>query len=324
MKAILCKSLDGPDALEIADLPESQPGAGQVVIRVAAAALNFFDTLMVRGKYQNRPELPFSPGGEVAGTIIRIGPGVEGLSVGQRVLGYVGSNGCREEVVVSVGDVIPMPDGVSYEAAAAMPVAYGTALHGLEDRGHVKPGQTVLVLGATGGTGLAAVEIAKILGAKVIAAGTSDEKLKICAERGADTLLNLTGIDLKETLRSLTDGKGVDVVYDGIGGPYAEPALRSVAWEGRYLVIGFAAGDIPKIPLNLLLLKGCELVGVFWGRHARLEPVAFRNQMDHLLNWCAEGKLRPHIDHVFPLEQTGEALKLMDTRKIKGKVIIKP
>ena len=324
MKAILCKSLDGPDALEIAELPECQPGAGQVVIRVAAAALNFFDTLMVRGKYQNRPELPFSPGGEVAGTIIRIGSGVEGLSIGQRVLGYVGSNGCREEVVASVGDVIPLPDGVSYEAAAAMPVAYGTALHGLEDRGHVKPGQTVLVLGATGGTGLAAVEIAKILGAKVIAAGTSDEKLKICAERGADQLLNLTGLDLKETLRSLTDGKGVDVVYDGIGGPYAEPALRSMAWEGRYLVIGFAAGDIPKIPLNLLLLKGCELVGVFWGRHAKQDPVAFRHQMDRLLNWCAEGKLRPHIDHVFPLEQTGEALKLMDTRKIKGKVVIKP
>jgi NADPH2:quinone reductase len=324
MKAILCKSLDGPDALEIADLPESQPEAGQVVIRVAAVALNFFDTLIVRGKYQVRPELPFSPGGEVAGKIIRIGPGVEGLQVGQRVLGYVGYNGCREEVVVAAKDVIPLPDGVSEEAAAAMPVAYGTALHGLEDRGQVKPGQSVLVLGATGGTGLAAVEIAKLLGATVIAAGTSDEKLKICAERGADKLLNLTGIDLKETLRTLTGGEGVDVIYDAIGGPYAEPAIRSMAWEGRYLVIGFAAGDIPKIPLNLLLLKGCELVGVFWGRHVRQEPGAFRDQMTRLLGWCAEGKLRPHIDHIFPLERTAEAIKLMDTRQIKGKVIIKP
>jgi NADPH2:quinone reductase len=324
MKALLCKSLDGPDALVIDDLPEVEPGLGEVAIRVVAVSLNFFDTLMVRGKYQNRPELPFSPGGEVAGTIARIGPGVEGLSLGQRVLGYVGYNGCREEVIASANDVVLLPDDISYEAAAALPIAYGTALHGLEDRGHVHAGQSVLILGATGGAGLAAVEVAVRLGADVIAAGTSADKLKICSERGAKHLLSLANTDVKDAIRAITGGKGPDVIYDCIGGPYAEPALRSIAWGGRYLVVGFAAGDIPKIPLNLVLLKGCELVGVFWGRHAKQNPVAFRDQMTRLLTWCANGEIRPHIDHIFPLERTAEALRMMEDRKIKGKIIIKP
>ena len=218
----------------------------------------------------------------------------------------------------------PLPDGISDEAAAAIPIAYGTALHGLEDRGHVKPGQTVLILGATGGAGLAAVEVALKLGASVVAAGSSDEKLKICAERGVEQLLNLTGTDVKEAVRSLNGGKGPEVIYDCIGGPYAEPALRSVAWGGRYLVVGFAAGEIPKIPLNLLLLKGCELVGVFWGRHAKLNPAAFREQMARLLAWGAEGAIRPHIDRVFPLEKTAEALHMIESRQIKGKIIVRP
>jgi NADPH:quinone reductase len=324
MKALLCKSLDGPETLEVGDLPEVAPGTDEVVIRVSAVALNFFDTLMVRGKYQTRPELPFSPGGEVAGTVARLGSGVESLSVGQRVLGYIGYNGCREEVIAPVKGVVPLPDDISDEAAAAIPIAYGTALHGLEDRGHVKAGRTVLVLGATGGAGLAAVEVAVRLGAEVIAAGTSEEKLKICAERGARHLLHLTATDLKDAARGLTGGKGPDVIYDCIGGPYAEPALRAIAWGGRYLVIGFAAGDIPKIPLNLLLLKGCELVGVFWGRHVAQDPAAFRDQMTRLVAWCAKGEIRPHIDHVFPLERTAEALHMMENRQIKGKVIIKP
>lgn len=323
MKALLCKSLDGPDALEIGDIPQAEPGPGQVSIRVSAVSLNFFDTLMVRGKYQNRPELPFSPGGEVAGTITRIGEGAAGFSIGQRVLGYIGFNGCREEVIVAAGDVIPLPDGISDEAAASIPIAYGTALHGLRDRGHVDPGQTVLILGATGGTGLAAVEVALQLGAEVVAAGSSDEKLKICAERGAQQLLNLTNIDVKDAVRALNGGKGPDVIYDCIGSSYAEPSLRSIAWGGRYLVIGFAAGDIPKIPLNLILLKGCDLVGVFWGRHVKQEPAAFHEQMTTLVDWCAKGKIRPHIDHSFPLEQTAEALKMMEKRQIKGKVVIK-
>jgi len=324
MKAVLCKSLDGPDALEMGEIPQPVPGEGEAAIRVSAVSLNFFDTLMVRGKYQNRPELPFSPGGEVAGTIVRIGPGVEGLSIGQRVLAYTGFNGCREETVAAAGETIPLPDGISDEAAAAIPIAYGTALHGLEDRGHVKPGQTVLILGATGGAGLAAVEVAVKLGANVVAAGSSDEKLKICSERGVKQLLNLTNADLKEAVRSLNGGKGPEVIYDCIGGPYAEPALRSIAWGGRYLVVGFAAGEIPKIPLNLVLLKGCELAGVFWGRHAKLNPAAFRNQMTRLLAWGAEGAIRPHIDHVLPLEKTAEALHMIEKRQIKGKVIIKP
>ncbi len=324
MKAVLCKSLDGPGALEIGDLPQAEPGPGEVSIRVSAAALNFFDTLIVRGKYQTRPDLPFSPGGEVAGTVVRVGAGVTGVSVGQRILGYTGYNGCREEAIASAEGIVSLPDGISDEAAASIPVAYGTALHGLEDRGHVQSGQTVLILGATGGAGLAAVEVAVRLGAHVIAAGSSDEKLKICSERGARQLLNLSNDDVKGALRAMTDGKGPDVIYDCIGGPYAEPALRAIAWEGRYLVIGFAAGEIPKIPLNLVLLKGCELVGVFWGRHVKLNPAAFREQMTRLVSWCAKGEIRPHIDHVFPLDQTAEALRMMENRQIKGKVVIKP
>jgi NADPH2:quinone reductase len=324
MKAVLCKSLDGPGALETADLPSPTPGPGEVAIRVSAVALNFFDTLITRGKYQTKPELPFSPGGEVTGTVLAIGSGVEGFSAGQRVLAYIGYNGCREEAVAPAARVIALPDGISDEAAASIPIAYGTALHGLEDRGHVRAGQTVLVLGATGGAGLAAVEVAACLGAEVIAAGTSDEKLKVCAERGAAHLLNLTGADVKEAVRSIGGGKGPDAIYDCIGGPYAEPALRGIAWEGRYLVVGFAAGDIPKIPLNLVLLKGCDIAGVFWGRHVAQSIPAFRSQMARLIQWGVEGKIRPHIDRVFPLDETADALRAMETRQIKGKVIIKP
>jgi NADPH:quinone reductase len=324
MKAVLCKSLDGPDALEVAELPPAAPGEGEVAIKVSAVALNFFDTLIVRGKYQTKPEPPFSPGGEIAGTVTRLGPGVEGLAAGQRVLAYIGYNGCREEALAPAARVLPLPDGVSDEAAASLPIAYGTALHGLEDRGQVRPGQTVLVLGATGGAGLAAVEVSACLGARVVAAGTSDEKLKICAERGAAELLNLTGAGVKEVVRALNGGKGPDVIYDCIGGDYAEPALRGIAWEGRYLVVGFAAGGIPKIPLNLLLLKGCEIAGVFWGRHVALNLPRFREQMARLIQWTAEGKLRPHIDRVFPLAGTADALRAMEARQIKGKVIVKP
>jgi NADPH2:quinone reductase len=323
MKAVLCKSLDGPDALEIGELPEGTPGEGEVAIKVSAVALNFLDTLIIRGKYQTRPELPFSPGGEVAGTVSRLGPGVTELSVGQRVVAYPGYNGCREEIIFPARDTIPLPDEIPDEMAAAIPIAYGTAIHGLEDRGRLKAGETVLILGATGGAGLAAVEVAVRLGAQVIAAGTSDEKLKVCAERGAAGLLNLSNVDMKDAVRSLNGGKGPDIIYDCIGGPYAEPALRSIAWAGRYLVVGFAAGEIPKIPLNLLLLKGCELAGVYFGRHTKLEPAAFRDQMIRLLGWWVEGSIRPHIDHVFPLEKTAEAIGMIGKRQIKGKVIIK-
>jgi NADPH:quinone reductase len=324
MKAVLCKSLDGPDALEVCEIPEPVPGAGEVAIRVSAVSLNFFDSLVLYGRYQNRPELPFSPGGEVAGTISAIGPGVEGLSAGQRVLAYTGYNGCREVVLAAVSAVVPLPDGIADEAAAAIPIAYGTALHGLEDRGRLKPGETLLILGATGGAGLAAMEIALLLGANVIAAGTSDEKLKLCAERGASQLLNLTDIDVKEAVRGLNGGSGPDVIFDCIGGSYAEPALRGMDWGGRYLVIGFAAGEIPKIALNLVMLKGCEVIGVFWGRHVQRNPHVFESEMARLVDWCAKGKIRPHIDHIFPLEKTAEAIRMIEKRQIKGKVVIRP
>src|SRR5579883_552473 len=324
MKAVLCKSLDGPDGLEVGELPQPEPGAGEVAIRVAAVSLNFLDTLLLRGKYQTRPELPFSPGGEVAGTVSRLGPGVQGISLGQRVVGYIGFNGCRETVVASADKVVPLPAGIPDDAAAAIPIAYGTAIHGLEDRGRLRAGETVLVLGATGVAGLAAVEVAVRLGARVVAAGSSDEKLKICAERGAAELLNLSRADVKAAVRAIADGNGPNVIYDCIGGPYAEPALRGIAWDGRYLVVGFAAGEIPKIPLNLLLLKGCELAGVFWGRHVKQDPAAFREQMRRVLEWYSKGEVHPHIDHIFPLAQTAEAIRMMENRKIKGKVIVKP
>ena len=323
MKAVLCKSLNGPDALEVVEIDPTEPGTGEVAIRVSAVALNFFDTLIVRGKYQTKPNLPFSPGGEIAGTITRIGPGVDGLSAGQRVVAYIGHDGCREEAIAPARKVIPLPDGISDEAAAAIPIAYGTALHGLEDRGHLWPGQTVLVLGATGGAGLAAVEVAACLNAEVVAAGTSDEKLKICQERGASTLMNLTGLDVKEAVGALNGGKGPDVIYDCIGGPYAEPALRRIAWGGRYLVVGFAAGEIPNIPLNLVLLKGCDIAGVYWGRHVALNLPAFKDQISRLIQWCVEGKIKPHIDRVFSLAETADALKAIEERQIKGKVIVK-
>lgn len=324
MKAVLCKSLDGPGSLEIADIEAPSAAEGEAVLKVSAVSLNYFDTLTTRGKYQSKPDLPFSPGGEVSGTILETGEGVIGLKPGDRVMGYVKGNGCREMLATSAENLTLIPDGVSDEAAAGLTITYGTAIHGLMDRGRLKAGETVLVLGATGGAGLAAVELAHLLGARVIAAGTSDEKLAICRERGADELLNLTTAgDLKDAVRGLTKGQGVDVVYDCIGGPYAEPALRATAWEGRYLVVGFAAGGIPSIPLNLLLLKGCELVGVFFGRFAELNPQAHRAHMARLLAWCQEGKLNPYIDRVLPLEETAEALQLLEDRKVKGKIIIK-
>jgi NADPH2:quinone reductase len=324
MKAVLCKSLDGPDALEVAEIEPPRAGEGEVVIAVSAAALNFFDTLMTRGKYQFKPEMPFSPGGEIAGTVTEIGPGVSGFAPGQRVMAYVKWNGCREAVAVNAVSVTPIPDGVSDEAAAGLTITYGTAMHGLIDRGRLRPGETVVVLGATGGAGLAAVEIAHLLGARVIAAGTSDDKLAICREHGAADLLNLnTCGDLKDAIRALTGGAGADMIYDCIGGPYAEPALCATAWQGRYLVVGFAAGDIPRIPLNLLLLKGCELVGVFFGRFVELHPDLHRAHMAQVLTWCAEGKLKPHIDRVVELEHTADALHALERREIKGKVIVR-
>jgi NADPH2:quinone reductase len=324
MKAVLCHSLDGPGALTMGDIPEPVPGPGEVTIRVHAASLNFYDTLMLRGKYQFKPELPFSPGGEVAGVIEAAGEGVTGFSAGQRVVTHMGVNGCREVAIADASGVVPIPDAVPDEIAAGLTVTYGTAVHGLADRGGLQAGETVAVLGASGGAGLAAVEIAKLMGARVIAAASSAEKLAVCKEHGADELIDYTREDLKERLRELTGGKGANVVYDCVGGPYAEPALRSTAWRGRYLVVGFAAGDIPAIPLNLLLLKGTALVGVHYGRFAKVEPEQRRAQVSQILAWCAQRKLRPHIHAIVPLEGTAEALAQLEARKTIGKIIVRP
>lgn len=323
MKAALCKSLDGPDAITIEDIAEPTPGKGEVVVRVRAAALNFLDTLVVRGKYQVKPALPFSPASEFAGEVAALGEGVTRFKVGDRVFGYGTIGAAREKIAAPAASLVPTPDGVPDEAAAGIAVTYGTGYYALKDRAAIKPGETLAVLGASGGAGLSAVELGKLMGARVIACASSPEKLEVCRSRGADHLIDYSKADLKDALREATGGKGVDVVYDCVGGPHAEPAIRSMNWAGRFLVIGFAAGDIPKIPLNLLLLKSCSLVGVFWGAAVQRDPAANAANMASLVKWIAEGKLRPHIHKVFPLSQTADAIRELDRRASTGKVIIK-
>jgi NADPH2:quinone reductase len=324
MQAALCKSLDGPDAIVIEDIPEpAAPAAGQVVVKVKAAALNFLDTLIVRGKYQQKPPLPFSPASEFAGVVESIGAGVTTVKPGDRVFGFGHIGSAREKIVVAAQTLVPIPANVSDEIASGIAVTYGTGFYGLKDRAQLKAGETCAVLGASGGAGLAAVELAKRMGAKVIACASSAEKLAVCKSRGADVLVNYAQQDLREALKEATAGKGVDVVYDCVGGPYAEPAIRSMAWNGRFAVIGFAAGDIPKIPLNLLLLKNCSLVGVFWGASVQAEPKVNAANMHQIVTWVAEGALKPHIHKVFPLAETAAAIRELDNRAATGKVVIK-
>ena len=322
MKAALCKSLEGPEAIVIEEIADPVPGPDEVVVRVRAAALNFLDTLITRGKYQFKPDLPFSPAAEIAGVVEAVGANVRDLKAGQRVCGYIAWGGAREKVAVPAKLMIPIPEGVRDAAAAGISVTYGTAMHGLKDRGGLKAGESVAVLGASGGAGLAAVEIAKLMGARVIAVASSAEKLAICREHGADELLNYATSDLKTGLRELTGGKGVDVVYDCVGGDYSEAALRSIAWGGRLLVIGFAAGEIPKIPLNLFLLKNAAAVGVFWGEMIMREPEQHRANMIEVLDWCAKGRLKPHVHATYPLARIGEAITALDKRQVTGKLIV--
>jgi len=322
MKAALCKSLDGPGAIVIEDIAEPTAAAGEVVVRVRAAALNFLDTLITRGKYQFKPELPFSPAAEIAGVVEAVGDGVTDLEIGQRVCGYIAWNGAREQVAVPAKLMIPIPNGVTDAAAAGVSVTYGTAMHGLKDRGNLKTGESVAVLGASGGAGLAAVEIAKLMGARVIAVASSPEKLAVCRDHGADDLLDYAATDLKTGLRDLTGGKGVDVVYDCVGGDHSEAALRSIAWGGRLLVIGFAAGAIPKIPLNLYLLKNAAAIGVFWGEMIMREPAQHRANMIEVLDWVAQGRLKPHVHATYPLARIGEAIDALDKRRVTGKLIV--
>lgn len=324
MKAVLCRALTGAEHLLVEDIPDPLPGPGEVLVRVRAAALNFFDTLIVAGKYQVKPDLPFSPGAECSGTIEALGPGVEGWRVGERVIAHLGYGACRELVVAKAERLARIPDAVSDEQAAGLTVTYGTTIHALQDRARLQPGETLAVLGAAGGTGIAAVELGKIMGARVIACASSADKLALARERGADLALDYATEDLKDGLRRLTEGRGVDVVYDPVGADLAEPALRAMAWMGRYLVIGFAGGSIPRLPLNLPLLKSCDIVGVFWGAFVERHPDAHARNQAQLLAWVAEGRLSAHVHAVYPLARTSEALQAIARREAKGKIVVKP
>ena len=314
----------GPQALRLEEVAEPVPGPNDVLIKVTAVGLNFFDTLVLRNQYQVTPPLPFSPGAEVAGMVEAVGANVVDVEIGQRVVAFIGGNGCREKVVTKAKNVVPIPGNVSDEAAAGIPVTYGTAIHALKDRAQLREGETVAVLGAAGGAGLAAIEIAKLMGARVIAVASSGDKLAFAREHGADEGVNYETEDLKARLKELTLPKGVDVLYDTVGGQHAEPSLRAMAWEGRYLVLGFASGTIPKIPLNLLLLKGCSMIGVFWTSFVERNPEQHRANMVQLLDWCRQKLITPHVHASFALIETAKALSLIEGRKVTGKVIVNP
>ena len=324
MKAIVCNSWGLPDTLVLEDLPDVVPAAGQVAIDVQAAGVNFPDVLIIQNKYQVKPALPFIPGSELAGTIRAIGDGVTSFKVGDRVIAFVGQGAFAQQVAVPAQAVMPMPPGMDFDIAAAITLTYGTSHHAVVDRAQLKAGETMLVLGAAGGVGLAAIDIGKALGARVIAAASSDEKLAVCKDHGADELINYSTEDLREAIKRTTGGKGPDVIYDPVGGVYAEPAFRSIAWRGRYLVVGFANGEIPKLPLNLTLLKGASLMGVFWGDFVRREPAANLAAMRELMGWLAAGKVRPHISGRYALAETPAALNDMAARKVTGKIVIEP
>jgi len=322
VKAVLCKQFGPPESLVVEELPSPRPGEDEVVVSVKAASVNFPDVLIIQNKYQFKPPLPFSPGSELAGVIKEIGAGVRGAKAGDRVIAYTTYGAFAEEVKVEAARLLPIPDGMDFASAAAFLLTYGTSDHALRDRGALRAGETLLVLGAAGGVGIAAIEIGKALGARVIACASSADKLEVCRQHGADAVVDYTKEDLRERIKELTAGNGADVVYDPVGGPYTELALRSTAWRGRLLVVGFAAGEIPKIPLNLALLKGCAIVGVFWGDWARREPQPFAASLRQIMAWFREGKLKPHVSATFPLAQAAEALKLMAARKVKGKVVL--
>ena len=322
MKAVLCKAYGPPESLVVEDVASPEPGPGDVVITVKAASVNFPDVLIIQNKYQVKPPLPFSPGSEVAGIVKSVGEGVTQVAVGDKVLAIIGYGAFAEEVKTESRRVLPLPHGMDFASAAAFGLTYATSEHALTDRGALKAGETLLVLGAAGGVGIAAIEIGKALGARVIACASTSDKLAVCRAHGADETIDYAAEDLRERIKALTNGNGPDVVYDPVGGPYTELALRSIAWRGRLLVVGFAAGEIPKIPLNLTLLKGCAVVGVFWGEFTRREPERFAESMARLGRWYTEGRLKPHISETFPLERAADALTRMANREVKGKIVL--
>ena len=322
MKAVLCKELGMPEKLVVEQVPSPKAAQGQVVISVKACGVNFPDTLIIQGKYQFKPELPFSPGGEVAGIVKEVGEGVTRVKRGDRVIAFNIWGGFAEEIAVDAERTILTPPGMDFIPASAFVLTYGTSYHALKDRADLKAGETLLVLGAAGGVGLAAIQLGKAMGAKVIAAASNDAKLQICKQNGADEVINYGAEDLRARIKAVTAGKGVDVVFDPVGGPYSEPALRDMAWKGRFLVVGFAAGDIPKVPLNLTLLKGCSIVGVFWGAFTKNEPERNRENNYDLMAMYAAAKVRPHIHATYPLERAAEALNEVLNKRVTGKVVL--
>ena len=324
MKAVVCKAWGLPETLVIEDLPTPVPKPGEALIEIRAASVNYPDVLMIQKKYQIQPPLPFIPGSEVAGVVSALGQGVTQVKLGDRVIAFCGLGGFAEAVAVKAEGLIPIPPGLDDATAASFTLVYGTSHHAVLDRGELKAGQTMLVLGAAGGVGLAAVEIGKAIGARVIAAASSDDKLAVCRAHGADVLINYSTQDLRAAIKEATGGLGPDVVYDPVGGIYAEPAFRSIAWRGRYLVIGFANGEIPKLPWNLALLKGASIVGVFWGDFARREPLANAAAMRQMMGWVAEGKLKPLVSARYALADTAAAFNALANRQATGKIVIVP
>jgi NADPH2:quinone reductase len=330
MKALLSKEVGGPDTLVLEDVPSPAAKPGFAVVEVKAVGVNFPDVLIIEDKYQFKPQRPFAPGGEVAGVVKAVGEGVTHVKPGDRVLGNTGWGGMAEELALEAHRLVKIPDSMPYDDAAAFIMTYGTSWHALKDRARLKPGQTLLVLGAAGGVGLAAVELGKATGAKVIAAASSQEKVELCKKHGADggVVYGRGPFDrdgqkqLAQLFKDATAPDGADVIYDAIGGDYAEPALRSIAWEGKYLVVGFAAGDIPKIPLNLALLKGCEIVGVFWGAWVGKNPKKHQESVAELLKMYADGKIKPYVSERFPLARAADAIKHLASRKAMGKVVV--
>lgn len=322
MKAVLCKAFGPAETLVLEEVANLEPKKTEVVLDVHAAGVNFPDSLIIEGKYQFKPPFPFSPGGEAAGVISAVGEKVSQFKVGDRVMALTGWGSFAEQVAVPAYNVLPMPPSMDFTTAAAFSMTYGTSMHALKQRGNLQAGETLLVLGASGGVGLAAVEIGKAMGATVIAAASSAEKLAVAKAAGADHLINYSEQSLKDELKTLTKGQGVDVIYDPVGGPLFEEAFRSIAWNGRMLVIGFASGEIPALPANLPLLKGAALIGVFWGAFAQRQPQDNVANFQQLFAWYGEGKLKPLVSQTFPLEKAGDAIDTLAKRKAVGKVVV--
>ncbi|MDN5863206.1 MAG: NADPH:quinone oxidoreductase family protein [Salinisphaera sp.] len=323
MKAIVCQELGPPSALHYGNLPDPKPGKGEVLIAARACGVNFPDTLIIQGRYQFKPGLPFAPGSEVAGEVVEVGEGVEAIQPGDRVMSLVIHGAFAEYVVARAATVVPIPEGLDFAGAAAFPMAFGTSMYALQQRGALQKGETLLVLGAAGGVGLAAVQIGKALGARVIAAASSVEKLALCGEHGADEGVNYTDdTPLKDQVKALTDGRGADVIYDAVGGDAFDQALSAINWNGRLLVVGFASGTIPKAAANRILLKGASVVGVFWGRFSQVEPQENMANFAQLARWYAEGRIRPLVTRTYPLQDAAQALDALLARTATGKLVL--